>query len=158
GAPAHVHPSQHAIDFLPINGGAQVAMYFANDGGIYRALDGYTDLTGGDCGTRNSFENLNQALGSMSQFVSLAQDSNSADMAFGGVQGNGFPATNKVRSAATWPFNISSGDGGFVQMDPRPDHATDWFTQSDGANIQLCTVGSACSSENFSSGQVVSSQ
>src|SRR6266700_4785239 len=40
---ARVHPDQHAIDFLVGNGTA--LLYFANDGGIYRGLDGYTGLT-----------------------------------------------------------------------------------------------------------------
>ena len=44
GSIAHVHPSQHALAFLQINNNTQVVMYFATDGGIYRALDGYTGL------------------------------------------------------------------------------------------------------------------
>ena len=36
---AKVHPDQHAMDFLVANGTA--LLYFANDGGIYRALDGF---------------------------------------------------------------------------------------------------------------------
>ena len=39
-------------------------MYFANDGGIYRALDGYTGLITGDCGGSNQFDSLNGNLGS----------------------------------------------------------------------------------------------
>ncbi len=48
GSIAHVHPNQHALSFLNINNNSQVVMYFANDGGIYRALDGYTGLITGD--------------------------------------------------------------------------------------------------------------
>jgi hypothetical protein len=48
---AKVHPDQHAIDFLVANGTA--LLYFANDGGVYRALDGFTGLTTGACGPTN---------------------------------------------------------------------------------------------------------
>ena len=40
GSIAHVHPNQHALSFLQISNNTQVVMYFATDGGIYRALDG----------------------------------------------------------------------------------------------------------------------
>ena len=43
-APAHVHPDQHALAFaMPTSGtdSGNALMYFANDGGIYRALDGF---------------------------------------------------------------------------------------------------------------------
>ena len=47
-------------------------MYFANDGGIYRALNGFTGLTTGSCSGTNQFDDLNQNLGSMTQFVSFS--------------------------------------------------------------------------------------
>src|SRR2546427_3542457 len=43
---AHVHPDQHDLDFMVAN--SKAILYFANDGGIYRALDGYSGLTTGD--------------------------------------------------------------------------------------------------------------
>ena len=46
---AMVHPAQHAVAFQ-INPSVQDVMYFANDGGIYRALNGFADLTTGTCG------------------------------------------------------------------------------------------------------------
>ena len=45
--------------FLQTNGNTRVVMYFANDGGIYRALDGYTGLLTGACGGSNQFDSLN---------------------------------------------------------------------------------------------------
>jgi len=42
---ANVHPGEHGMDFSIVNGTA--IMYFANDGGIYRTLDGYTKLNSG---------------------------------------------------------------------------------------------------------------
>ena len=73
GSIAHVHPNQHALAFLQINNNTQVVMYFATDGGIYRALDGYTGLTSGACGGNNQFDSLNENLGSVTQFVSFSQ-------------------------------------------------------------------------------------
>lgn len=46
-------------------------MYFANDGGIYRALDGYTGLITGTCNGSNQFDSLNDNLGSITQLVSF---------------------------------------------------------------------------------------
>src|SRR5581483_10604669 len=71
---AKVHPAQHALAFQLLNNNTQVAMYFANDGGIYRTLDGFSDLTTGACGEgTNNFDSLNQTLGSMTQFVTFSQ-------------------------------------------------------------------------------------
>src|SRR5437762_13056959 len=67
---AHVHPDQHAIDFMVANGTA--LLYFANDGGIYRALEAYSGLLTGTCGFSNQFDSLNATLGPMTQFVSIS--------------------------------------------------------------------------------------
>jgi hypothetical protein len=48
-------------------------MYFANDGGIYRALDGFTGLKWGACMGTNQVDSLNQKLGSLTQFVAFSQ-------------------------------------------------------------------------------------
>ena len=73
---AHVHPDQHALAYTIPSSGAESGadlMYFANDGGIYRALNGFTGLTTGSCSGTNQFDDLNQNLGSMTQFVSFSQ-------------------------------------------------------------------------------------
>jgi len=96
GSIAHVHPAQHAAAFMLINGNEQAVMYFANDGGIYRALDAYTDLTTGSCNQTNQFDSLNQTLGSMTQLASLSQASNDPNVILAGAQGNGSPASESV--------------------------------------------------------------
>ncbi len=58
-------------------------MYFANDGGIYRALNGFTGLTTGSCTGTNLFDDLNQNLGSMTQFVSFSQHATDANTLLG---------------------------------------------------------------------------
>lgn len=57
GALAHVHPDQHALAFSIPNAGSSSAsdlMYFANDGGLYRALNGFAGLTTGTVRVRIS--------------------------------------------------------------------------------------------------------
>jgi hypothetical protein len=57
GAPAHVHPDQHALAYaIPTSGGdsGNALLYFANDGGIYRALNGFAGLNTGSCAARIS--------------------------------------------------------------------------------------------------------
>jgi hypothetical protein len=154
GSIARVHPSQHAMDFLQINGGAQVVMYFANDGGIYRTLDGYSGLTSGDCGSPNQFDSLNQTIGSMTQFVSLAQHPTDANTLFGGAQGNGTPASAESQLGTTW-INIDSGDGGYSEINP--DNPAEWFTANTGVTIQRCSFGIACHASDFNNDMVVSS-
>jgi hypothetical protein len=108
---ARVHPSQHAIASLLVNSNAEDVLYFANDGGIYRALDGYTDLTTGTCGGSNQFDTLNQTLGSMTQFVSFSQSSTDPDVILGGAGGNGAPASSAAEGNSSW-LNVNAGDGG----------------------------------------------
>ena len=61
---ANVHPDEHGMDFMVVGG--KDIMYFGNDGGVYRALDGYKDLIYGSCSSAgtNTFDNLNATLGS----------------------------------------------------------------------------------------------
>jgi len=153
GSIAHVHPSQHAMDFLPIDGGAQVVMYFANDGGIYRALDGYGGLISGTCGTPNLFDSLNQTLGSMTQFVAFAQHPSDANTLLGGTQGNGSPGTASAQIDTTWS-NVNSGDGGYSEINP--DNSTEWLAENTGVSIERCENGIACRAADFDSNVIVS--
>src|SRR2546423_8950652 len=88
-------------------------LYLANDGGIYRALDGYTGLNVGSCNTagNNQFDNLNGTLGSMTQFVSFSIHPTDPETVLGGTQDNGSPASN---AATTNPqcITVNRGDGG----------------------------------------------
>jgi hypothetical protein len=155
---AKVHPAQHALSFL-INRSAQDVMYFANDGGIYRALDGYADLTTGTCGGANQFDSLNMTLGSMTQFVSFSQAFNDASTILGGTQGNGSPGTQST--GGSWQ-NVNAGDGGYSQINPTNEE--EWFVSNppnstSGVNIFSCTNsnGISCHTQDFQSNPVVSS-
>jgi hypothetical protein len=154
GSIAKVHPGQHAMDFMQVNGGGQVVMYFANDGGIYRALDGYSDLISGDCSTPNQFDSLNQTLGSMTQFVSMAQHPSDPNTILGGTQGNGSPATATSQVSSSW-ISVNSADGGYSEINP--SNPVEWFTENTGVTIQRCALGIDCHSTDFNNDLVVSS-
>jgi hypothetical protein len=144
GSIALVHPDQHDNDFMIVGGKA--LMYFANDGGIYRALDGFSGLTTGTCGGSNAFSNLNGTLGSMTQFVSFSQHPSNAAILLGGTQDNGSPATSQATTNASW-INVNAGDGGFNEINPASTN--EWFTANTDVSIQRCTSGIACTAPTF---------
>ncbi len=82
---AHIHPDQHALDFALVGTPTHSLLYFANDGGVYRALDSYSGLTTGSCTGQNLFESLNGTLGSMTQFVSFSIHPTDANTLLGGT-------------------------------------------------------------------------
>jgi len=146
---AHVHPAQHAAAYTIPSSGADL-MYFANDGGIYRALNGFTGLTTGSCSSTNQFDDLNQNLGSLTQFVSFSQHATDPNTLLGGTQGNGSPATATATTSTSWG-NVLSGDGGYNAIDP---NTSNWFasnpdTGSGTLNIQECPSGVSCNDGLF---------
>ncbi len=152
---AHVHPDQHALAFvLPTAGSEATAdlMFFANDGGIYRALNGFTGLTTGSCSGTNAFDDLNQNLGSMTQFVSFSQHPSDANTLLGGTQDNGSPATASATTSTSW-VNVLGGDGGYNAIDP--NSPATWFASNPdvppgGLGIQECGNGVGCTDSTFS--------
>ncbi|MGA3348726.1 MAG: hypothetical protein ABSC33_06870 [Candidatus Sulfotelmatobacter sp.] len=154
GAPAHVNPAQHALAFSMVNSGSSSAtdlMYFANDGGIYRALDGFTGLTTGSCSGANAFDDLNQNLGSMTQFVSFSQSPSNAQILLGGTQGTGSPATATGSPTNLAWGNVLSGDGGYNAIDPNTgdSFASNPDTGLGSLNIQECSSGIDCDDSLF---------
>jgi hypothetical protein len=151
GALAHVHPDQHAVAYTITPSGSNL-MYFANDGGIYRALDGYTGLATGSCSSTNQFDDLNQNLGSMTQFVSFSQHASDPNTLLGGTQDNGSPATATATTNSNWG-NVLSGDGGSSAID---SNTGNWFAStpdfppgSGNLNIQECSSGVNCNDSLF---------
>jgi hypothetical protein len=152
---AKVHPGQHAMDFLVANGSA--LLYFANDGGIYRALDGYMGLTTGTCGLSNQFDSLNQSLGPMTQFVSVSESSSDANLIFGGTQDNGAAAFSQGQGV--W-INVDAGDNGFTAINRTNEN--EWFVSIppdaiSGVNLLRCASGVNCHSMDFENNQVADS-
>lgn len=153
GTAARVHPDQHAIAAaIPSSGSdsGNELLYFVNDGGIYRLLNGFSRLNG-TCAGLTEFNDLNQNLGSLAQFVSFSQHPTDAKTLLGGTQDNGSPATNTAGSSMSW-INVLGGDGGYNAIDP---HSTsNWYASSPdlppgGLGIQLCTQGINCNNSTF---------
>ncbi|HEY3245341.1 MAG TPA: hypothetical protein VGM03_18525, partial [Phycisphaerae bacterium] len=148
GAISHVHPDQHAFDFLVANPNV---MFFANDGGLYRALNSKTGLNVGSCGAgSNAFDNLNTRMGSMAQFVWLSNDISDPKTLLGGTQDNGSPAMDGSSLSGTYGFDwisVNNGDGGYNEINP--NNPNEWFTTNIGFPILRCGNGIACTSDSF---------
>jgi hypothetical protein len=148
---AGVHPDQHGLDFV-VEGG-KVVMYFGNDGGIYRTLDGLTRLDSGTCGMANGFDNLNASsvaggtIGSLTQFVSFSLNPSDQNTVLGGSQGNGTAGTGSATQSAQW-ITVNGGDGGYSAINPA--NPSQWYTANPYVNIYTCPLGIGCSTDQFS--------
>ncbi len=155
GAPAHVHPAEHALAYVIPGTGSDsgnALMYFANDGGIYRALNGFLGLNTGSCSGTNQFDDLNQNLGSMTQFVSFSQHPTDPQTLLGGAQDNGSPATNQAMVTLGW-LNVLGGDGGYSAIDPTPPYhfySSNPDVPPGGLGVQVCSNGANCNNGSFS--------
>ncbi len=141
---ASVHPDEHGLDFKVVGGNA--IMYFANDGGVYRALNGFAGLHTGTCGQTNSFDNLNGTIGSMTQFVSFSVHPTLQDTVLGGTQDNGSPASTTATTSSQF-FTANGGDGGYNEINPTTP--TQWFASNTDVSMQACNTAPNCSSANF---------
>lgn len=155
---AKVYPGQHAIDF-PVTAGALGPIYFASDGGIYRALNGSSDLASGTCGVPNQFDSLNQTLGPMIRFTSLTESASNPNLLFGGTSENGAPATNVLESGGAWA-NVNAGNVGATAINPSNDN--EWFLSTppdgvSGVNLFSCSSGTNCHTQDFAINQVADS-
>jgi len=142
-----VHPDQHHLAGVIASG--KELLYFANDGGIYRALNGFTDLTSGSCGP-NQFDSLIQTLGSMTQFVGFSIHPTDPATILGGTQDNGSPATSAA-TGSQW-LNVHAGDGGYNAI--LPTSPTDWFASypdTGGGRLEIdhCGSGINCTDPSF---------
>ncbi|HEU5334557.1 MAG TPA: sialidase family protein, partial [Terriglobales bacterium] len=148
GSPAHVHPGQHAISFQVANTGKSL-LYFGNDGGVYRALDGYQLLSGRCDQTTSAFDNLNETLGSLASLLSLSQHPSDASTLLAGMQENGSAATDASHSGAngtTW-IAINSGAAGKTAINPA--NPSQLFVANAGVTIQSCSRGIQCLAQDF---------
>lgn len=148
---ASVHPDQHGLDFILVSGKA--VMYFGNDGGVYRTLNGFTDLDSGTCGEANGFDNLNASavangtIGSLSEFVSFSLHPTDQNTILGGTEGNGSPATATATTSSQW-ITVNGGDGGFSAISSWTPTA--WYAANPFVNIYACSSGINCTTDEFS--------
>ena len=135
-APAKVAPAQHAIAGAT---GSAPAMFFGNDGGLWRSTD-LVDQQASVCSQDDAahFQNLNGALGSLAEVVSFAQDPVNPFIVLAGLGAAGTTASEN----GAW-LQLSSGEGGTVAIDPAIP--SQWYLSTGaGISIALCTDGAAC--------------
>ena len=149
-APAMVAPAQHAIVALANAGAAgSPLLYIGNDGGLWRSTDG-VDQQQTPCSPddKTHFNNLNDALGSLAEVVSFAQDTDDPDTLLAGLGANGTAATSAARTGAlSWP-QLSGGEGGSVAIDPA--NPLNWYASiAAGVNLRYCGKGGACTAADF---------
>jgi hypothetical protein len=148
GSLAHVHPSQHAISYALTNSGNAV-MYFGNDGGMYRALNGFELISGTCGGTPNAFQSLNATLGALASLASLAQHPTDPGTLLAGAQTNGSAATDLSHSGSngtTW-LAVNGGEGEHTAINA--SSTSQWFTAGAGVTIQSCSRGIDCTAQDF---------
>jgi hypothetical protein len=132
---AQVAGFQHALAWGATN---PLEMFLGNDSGLWRSMDGIAE-SGAVCSASDAshFQNLNGALGSLSDVVSLAQDPSATFSMMAGLGVNGTAGIKtEVGPIAEWP-QILGGDGGVVAIDPR--EYTNWYVNAEpGVSIYRC--------------------
>jgi len=152
-APAAVAPAQHAIAWgLNAGNTAEPTMYFGNDGGLWRSLDGVRQQAG-VCSADDTthFDNLNGALGSLAEVSSLASDPNDANVMLAALGANGSAAaTSSAQITAQSPWvQLSAAESGVVAIDQ--GNGSNWMLQSGGGvALHTCTNGKQCTATDFS--------
>jgi len=109
-APASAHADQHCIVAHPaFDGLNNRTVYFANDGGLYRATDVYT------VAPTSGWTELNNNLG-ITEFYGGAGNAGSG-VIIGGSQDNGTLRYSPANGPNGWT-SMFGGDGGFCAADP----------------------------------------
>lgn len=139
---AHVAPAQHAIAWTG------QAMYFGNDGGLWRSLDN-VNQAGASCGADDAahFQNLNGGIGSLAQVSAVASDPTDAKTLLVALGANGSAAITSATTSDTWT-QLGTGESGYVAIDPKDPR--NWFVQSGGGiSIVSCSQGGTCTANDF---------
>ncbi len=113
-----LHPDFHALAFDP-NNSANVLV--GNDGGVWFSPDrgGRPNATDPLSSADFQFGNLNGGGLVITQFSSIATNPTRTARIWGGSQDNG--TERKAAASNTW-FDLASGDGGQVLVDPTDSH------------------------------------
>jgi hypothetical protein len=144
---------QHALAW---NASNPDLIFIGNDSGLWRSIDAI-DESGSVCSATdaNHFQNLNSALGSLAEVVSLSPVLSSPYVAMAGLGVNGTAATSKSASGVTtdWP-QIITGYGGPVAIDPK--NTNNWYVNDQaGVGIYLCSSSSDCTAAAFGASPAV---
>jgi hypothetical protein len=143
-----MHPDEHAISWNVGGGSAGAVMFFGNDGGIYRSLNSF-NLTNTTCttGSGNTWDDLNDTIGSLTQFIAVTNHPTDSTVIMGGTQDNGSPAmsTSDGQTSGMQWFEAWGGDGGYSAIDPAATATTGlWYATNTGVSIASCNFGGQC--------------
>ena len=118
---ARVHPGP-AQSHTPSPSSGSDLMYFANERRHLPRAEWIhrTGLTSGLCSGTNQFDDLNQNLGSMTQFVSFSQHTTDPNILLGGSQDNGSNSHRDSLIPVRVGGNVLSSDGRLQRH--RPSH------------------------------------
>lgn len=141
-----MHPDFHGIGWNALGTASEGSqIFFGNDGGIYR---GSTALANGACDTAgNAWVDLNDTIGSLSQFIAITNHPTDSTVIMGGTQDNGTPAksTSDGQTSGTEWFEAWGGDGGFNAIDPAATATTGlWYASNTDVSIFSCNFGAQC--------------
>jgi hypothetical protein len=152
-APAGVAPAQHAVAWgLNAANSATPTMFFGNDGGLWRSLDGVRQQAG-VCSADDAthFDNLNGSLGSLAEVSGLASDPTDTNVLLAALGANGSAAsTTSAQASAVSPWmQLNAAESGAVAIDQ--GNGRNWLLQA-GAGVALhaCTSGKLCTAADFS--------
>lgn len=151
---AGVAAYQHAIGWNAAN---PLLVFAGNDSGLWRSSDDIGE-TGSVCSSSDSshFNNLNGALGSLAETISMASIVSSPYTALVGLGVNGAAGVKSTDQVVQdWP-QVLDGEGGPVAIDP--SNASNWYVNnSAGVSIHRCSQTGACSASDFGATAVVTS-
>ncbi len=152
-APAGVAPAQHAIAWgLTAGNSATPTMFFGNDGGLWRSLDGVQQQAG-VCSADDAthFDNLNGSLGSLAEVSGFASDPTDVNVLLAALGANGSAAsTTSAQASAIAPWTqLNAAESGAVAIDQ--GNGRNWLLQA-GAGVALhaCANGKLCTATDFS--------
>jgi len=152
-APSGVAPAQHAMAWgVNVGNSATPTMFFGNDGGLWRSLDGVRQQAG-VCSADDAthFDNLNGSLGSLAEVAGMASDPTDANVLLAALGANGSAASTSLAQAsaiAPW-IQLNAAESGAVAIDQ--GNGRNWLVQAGaGVTLHACTNGKLCTATDFS--------
>jgi hypothetical protein len=149
---AQVAEYQHALAW---NAGNPLEVFLGTDGGLWRSTDAIGE-TGAACASTDAshFQNLNGALGSLAEVVSMVQPAATPYTVLAGLGANGAAGVKgNSATAADWP-QVLAGEGGPVAIGPV---GGTWFVNTQtGVSIYACEQAGACTPAAFGTTPAVS--
>jgi hypothetical protein len=150
---AQVGEYQHALAWNAAN---PLEVFLGNDSGLWRSTDAIGE-TGSPCAATDSshFQNLNGALGSLAEVVSLPSVLTSQFSLMAGLGVNGTAGVKSSAVTVDWP-QILSGYGGPVAIDPGSNR--NWYVNNQmGVAIYRCSQAALCTPADFGISPAVTS-